>query len=176
MKRILITLLALLVLAFSGLRIFGTYQTEKQDALRRAEQAQQASKAEQAEADEDEVQIKCSLAWGNYHLAEQKAELARITGGNLAYYREALKAFALKPFCDYDLSQSAFTAVLVSNLGHSDKALHLKQYVEAETNYAARRKLQSKHLLHKTWMFLTGTSESTEDWIRFLTAQGCFPK
>jgi hypothetical protein len=176
MKRVLIILFVLLVLVFSGLRIYGAYQTEKHDALRRAEQAQQASKVEQAEADDGEAQIKCSLAWGNYHLAEQKAELARMTGGNLAYYREELKALTLKPFCDHDLSDSAFTAVLVSNLGHSDKALHLKWYAEAETNYAARRKLQSKHLLHKTWMFLTGTSESTEDWMNFLAAQGCFPK
>jgi len=176
MKRIPIMLFVLLVLAFSGLRIYGAYQTEKRDALRRAEQAQQASKAEQAEASDGEAQIKCSLAWGNYHLAEQKAELARITGGNLAYYREELKALPLKPFCDYDLSFSASTALIISNLEHSNKALHLKWYAEAETNYAARRKPQSKHLLHKTWMFLTGTSESTEDWMQFLAAQGCFPK
>jgi hypothetical protein len=176
MRRVLIMLFALMVFTFLGLRIYGAYRSEKHDALRRAEQAQQTSKAEQAEADDGDAQIKCSLAWGNYHLAEQRAELARMTGGNLAYYREELKALDLKPFCDHDLSDSAFTAVLVSKIGHSDKALHLKWYAEAETNYAVRRKLQSKHLLRKTWMFLTGTSESTEDWMQFLAAQGCFPK
>ncbi len=79
MKRVLIMLCVLLVLTFSGLRVYGAYETEKQDALRRAGQAQQASKVEQAEADDGEAEIKCSLAWGNYHLAEQKAETARIT-------------------------------------------------------------------------------------------------
>jgi hypothetical protein len=176
MKRVLIILFVLIVLAFSGLRIYGAYQTEKQDALRRAEQAQKTSKAEQAEADNGEAEINCSLAWGNYHLAEQKAELARMTGGDSAYYREQLRALALKPFCDYDLSHSAFDALLVRNLGHSGNAIHLKMYAEAEGKYAASRKLQSKHLLRKTWAFLTGTSESTEDWMRFLTEQGCFPK
>ncbi len=176
MKRILIMLFVLLVIAFSGLRIYGAYQSEKQDALRRAEQAQQASKVEQAKADDGEAEIKCSLAWGNYHLAEQKAELARITRGNSAYYREELKALDLKPFCDYDLSLSASTAIIISNLGHSNNALHAKWYAEAETNYAASRKLQTKHLLRKTWMFLTGTSESTEEWMGWLVAHGCFPK
>jgi hypothetical protein len=124
------------------------------------------------------VKLKSSAALlgAGYHLAEQKAGLARITGGDLAYYQEELKALALKPFCAYDLSDSAFTAILISNLGHEGNALHLKMYAEAETNYAASRKLQSKHLLHRTWRFLTGTSESTEDWMQFLAAQGCFPK
>jgi len=176
MKRVLIMLCVLLVLTFLGLRVYGAYQTEKQDALRRAGQARQASRVEQAEADDGEAEIKCSLAWGNYHLAEQKAETARITGGNLAYYREELKALPLRPFCNYDLSFSAFTALIISNLGHSGNALHLKMYAEAETNYATSRKLQSKHLLHKAWMFITGTSESTDDWMRFLAAHGCFPK
>lgn len=176
MKRSLYMLLILLVLSFSGLRIYGAYHTEKQGALRRAEQALQTSKAEQAKADDGEAEIKCSLAWGNYHLAEQKAETARITGGESAYYREEGKAMALKPFCDYDLSLSSSTAIIISNLGHSNNALQLKWYAVAETNYAASRKLQSKHLLQKTWMFLTGTSESTEDWMQFLVSQGCFPK
>jgi hypothetical protein len=176
MKSVLIMVFVMGVLAFSRLRTYGAYQTEKQDALRRAEQAQRASKAEQAEADNGEAEINCSLAWGKYHLAERNAELARMTRGDLAYYREELKALPLKPFCDYDLSHSASTAILISNLGHSGNALRLKMYGQAETNYAASRKLQSKHLLRKTWRFLIGTSESSEDWIQFLVAQGCFPK
>jgi hypothetical protein len=64
MKRVLIMIFVLTVLTFSGLRIYGAYQTEKQDALRRAGQAQQASKEEQAEADDGEAEVKCSLAWG----------------------------------------------------------------------------------------------------------------
>ncbi|HSS96516.1 MAG TPA: hypothetical protein VLK33_05795 [Terriglobales bacterium] len=176
MKRSLIALSVLLILTFAGLRIYGAFQTERQDALHRAEQARRTSKLEQDEADAGEAKINCSQSWGNYHLAEQNAELARLTKGDLAYYKEKQRALTLKPSCDYDLSLSTSTSIIMSNLEHSNNALQLKWYAEAETNYAANRKVQGKHLIHKARLFLTGTSESNDDWIQFLTVQGCFPK
>jgi hypothetical protein len=59
----------------------------------------------------------------------------------------------------------------VEALSHSGRVVDLVTYAAAERGYATDRKAQTQHILLKAWLFLTGGSETSQDWLAFLKAR-----
>lgn len=175
-KLFAIALSATLVLAFGLLRIRAAYQNEQKAAILRATQASAEADREQRLADEDNAKTNCSLAWQEYHIAEQNARLTRLKQGEIAYLDAERRVLSTRPLCDgYELSLQAFSNLLIDNLDHSQAVITLRGVALAERQYALDRKLQTRHIFNRTWGTVTGaTAETPTEWLKFLSEN--YPK
>jgi hypothetical protein len=152
--------LALLILSFVGLRVYGFYHNERAEALHQAELAQNEAKTLEDLAQEEELRSACSLAWQEYNLEEKKAEFIRLQQGEIPYLKAQMKLISRKPLCDgYAMSLSAALRLSMDELEHKTKAIELREYARVQTSYAANRKLQTKRLFHKIWTSVTGQKD-----------------
>jgi hypothetical protein len=162
MKRLApaLAVLAVLLLAFAGLRVYGFYHNEQADALHRAEAALDEAKRLEDLAREEDLRSKCDLQWSEYGLEEKKAELVRLRQGEIAYLKAKARLIDQKPLCSgYAMSMSDSLQLSFEKLEHSTKAIDLQEYAKVQTSYATDRKQQTKRLLHKVWASLTGQKD-----------------
>ncbi len=163
MKRFLaptLALLALLILAIAGLRVYGFYHNERVEALHQAELAQNEAKNLDDSAQEEELRSKCDLAWSEYNLEEKKTELIRLQQGEVAYLKAQARLISRKPLCDgYAMSLSESFKLSMDKMEHRTKAIDLREYAKVQTSYAANRKLQTNRLFHKIWASVTGQKD-----------------
>lgn len=145
---------AVLVLAFVGLRVYGAYQRERDDALERAEAADQMAKEFGQEYRNLKLQSDCNLLWTKYESAVLEKRIAELRG--------SLARAPVEPVCtghaermDEVLNLASRQLQLLSNESGASNFAH------CERVYARSRKYQTHFLLIRVWAFLTGTNPKT---------------
>jgi hypothetical protein len=141
MKRVIIVA-GLVVVGFSGLRVYGVYRTEKTRAITRAERA--LYEASVKEKEEDRVQ-------GILEALNRSQRIVETPSGPVF----AVSARETISLVD-EYKQLAFAA------------LDLRFYAEMESRYSTNRKLQTFAIIHNAWLALIGATENQEEWVNFL--------
>jgi hypothetical protein len=129
---------------FSGLRVYGAYNTEKTRAISRAEQALYEASIKEKEAARIQTTFK---------MRSNEQRIVQTPSGKLVFAFPADEAIAL-------VNEQM-------NLGYA--AINLKFYAEMESRYSTNRKLQTLAIAHKAWLVLIGAKENQEEWVNFLT-------
>lgn len=73
------------------------------------------------------------------------------------------------------LSSADAAPVIFDKMNHDSKVVQLKYYAQMEKRYSDNRRLQTLRLVRKTWLALTGTTETPDDWFKFLEAHTTTP-
>lgn len=145
-----IAVVIFLALTLASLRVYGLFTNERKEALLRAERAIERQESMETEADDIGRQIK-----SDFQLAEGRARIA-------TSLEERAQIFA-----ETNASAQATHDRQMTDIIEREK---LQAYASAEREYAASRRLISKHILHKAWAAITGIREADEDWVDFLSA------
>jgi hypothetical protein len=138
-----IVVAGLAVVGFGGLRMYGTYRTERAHAITRAEQALYEASKKEKEADRVQRTIEERLA---------SQRIVETPSG---------PAFAV--------SSREMLSLVDEQMALGYAAVDLKFYAEMESRYSTNRKLQTLAIAHKAWLALIGASQNQEEWVDFLT-------
>jgi hypothetical protein len=150
MKKLIAATLIVLVMGFSGLRVYGAYRTERTNAAARAE----AARNEASIKEKEETELGNEF---NQRLAERKLE---------HYYSGTMAEFWTRQNREMDADMKIAFAQGEAGVA----AINLKLYAELEGRYSTNRKLQTLAIEHKVWLTLVGSTESQEQWVKFLVA------
>jgi hypothetical protein len=149
--KITIGVVAILVVAFIALRVYGAYQREQDDALEQAAMAEQKAK----ELNEESVRLKrqsdCNLLWIKYENAVLDKRIAELRGTFAPTPVEPActgHAERMDEVLDFSSKQMQVTFA----------ALDASEFARYERVYAGSRKYQTRYLLSRLWAFLTGTN------------------
>ena len=152
MKRnlMLVRSFVLVLVIFGGLRVYGSYQTEKDAALTRAADADTKADWLEAEGEQVKRQNECNGLWEKHETALLEKRLAELRGQFAASPAEP-SCTGYAPKLDEALDRIFKAAEL------SMKAISVREYARCERNYAANRRLQTRYLSLRLWAFMTGT-------------------
>lgn len=152
MKRTLAIALAVtgLVVIFVGLRVYGAYHSERENALTRAADADKQADALELEGKRLDAQNKCNDQWQKYEIAKTEKRIAELKG-QIARSPVEPSCTGYAPRIDEALKQ-------VFKAGEANlEAASIRGYAKFERNYAVNRNLQTRYLGLRLWAFLTGT-------------------
>jgi len=149
-RKIIIGIIAVLVLAFIALRVYGAYQREHDDALAQAEAAEQKAKELNEESDRLKRQSDCNLLWSKYQNALLEKRIAELRG--------TFARTPVEPACTgYAQRMDQALDFTSRQLQVSFAALDASEFARYERIYANSRKYQTHYILVRLWAFLTGT-------------------
>ena len=142
--------LAVLVLIFAGLRLYGAYHSERENALARATDTEEHADALEAEGKRLDAQNKCNDQWQSYKSALLEKQLAELRG--------RVGKTPVEPLCTGYAPRLDEALNLLAKAGDVHlEAISTRAYAKYERKYAANRKLQTRYLGLRVWAFLTGT-------------------
>ncbi len=150
-KKIIMSVLAVLVLAFIALRVYGAYQREQDDALEQAAMADQKAKELNEESDRLKRRSDCNLLWMKYKNAMLEKQIADLRG--------TTAPTPVEPACTgYAERMDEALDSASRQMQVSFAALEASEFARYERVYAGSRKYQTRYLMSRLWAFLTGTN------------------
>jgi hypothetical protein len=176
-RKLILLIAGLAASLLVGLRVYWVYHNESQGALLRAQAAEDEARAmaeriaeNQHRIAEGQRRLDCAEQWLKYKIAQQKLQIAKYRCDPCP--KEG--THVPEPLCsNYKLpSEASFNEVLepsIQQLEFIEKKEQLTAYAGAERFYAAHRSFQTRRLGRKLWLFVTGTSESQQEWVQFLS-------
>ena len=150
-KKTIVGVVAVLLLAFLILRVYGAYQREQDDAIEQAAVAEQKAKELNAESDRLKRQSDCNLLWSKYENAVLEKRIAELRG--------TVGRTPIEPACT-GYSQHIDQALdsISRQMQVSFAAIEVSEFARYERIYAGSRKYQTRYLASRLWAFLTGTN------------------
>lgn len=141
--------ISVLVLTLLGLRVYGAYQKERDDALDRASIADQKAKDLNEKSEKLKRQSDCNSLWIKYENARLEKRIAELEG--------RIARVAIEPSCSghatrLDELSEGFSRQMQLIFG----ALEASEYAKYERLYASNRQYQTRYLLRRVWGFMTG--------------------
>jgi hypothetical protein len=145
------SLVGLVVIIFTALRLYGAYQTEHDTALSRAAEGAKEADELQEQADRIDRQTKCNQRWQEYKIAQLKQQNAELRGQYAPTPNE--------PLCSgYEAKLDESMDLIMKGATSSFGAISAREYVRLEKAYAADRSLQTRYFGMRLWGFVTGTN------------------
>jgi hypothetical protein len=150
-KKTVVGAVAVLALAFIGLRVYGAYQREQDEAVEQATMAERRAKELNEESDRLKRQSDCNLLWLKYRNATLDKQIAELKG--------VFAPTPVEPACT-GYAQRADEALdsISRQMQFSFAALDASEFARYERVYAGSRKYQTRYLVSRLWAFLTGAN------------------
>jgi len=149
MKRKTLMLGAFLLIAFGALRLYGAYEGERDNAIKRAMIAEQRSSDLNEEATKLRHQSDCNRLWMTYETAELNSEFADLRGTAAVRPTE--------PPCTGHVENLDEAFGLISqNFEASSAATDAATYTKFERRYSQSARYQTRYLCMRLWAFLIG--------------------
>lgn len=148
-RRIVFAVLVVISL-FVALRVYGAYQQERNNALKRAVIAEQKEAELNAELEHQKQRSDCNLRWTKYETARLDKRIADMRGTRAPVPIEpSCTGYAMR--LDSVLADAGRTFQLI------ESASAAGIYAKYERVYADSRMYQTRYLFIRFWAFLTGT-------------------
>ncbi|MGA8086707.1 MAG: hypothetical protein WCA10_05325 [Terracidiphilus sp.] len=151
MKKVIALGVLAVVIALVGLRIYGAFETEHNEAVDRAKKADTESAQLLEEYNRINNQSLCNLQWLQYRNHQLDNQIAELKGGRQTYFPEPL----CSGYPDTDPNHSL--QEMMDSLNAMTAQLNAREYAVYEWKYADNRRIQGKYLAAKTWASLKGT-------------------
>jgi hypothetical protein len=149
--KIIVGVVAIFVLAFLALRVYGAYQREQDDALEQAAMADQKARELNEESERLKRQSDCNLLWSKYENAVLEKRIAELRG--------TFAPTPVEPTCTgYSQKMDQALDSASRQLQISFAAIDASEFARYERIYAGSRKYQTRYLVSRLWGFLTGTN------------------